>query len=64
MSVPSDSHKEAARLSASACRAHRMASQLTTYEDRQRLEAYAQELERQAAVLEARDVYAKPVTKE
>lgn len=64
MSVPSESQEEAARLRASARRARRMASQLTTYDDRQRLEVYAQELERQAAVLEERDAHAKPATKQ
>lgn len=64
MSVASGSQKEVAHLRASDRRARRMASQLTTHEDRQRLEGYAQELERQAAVLEERDAHAKPAQKE
>ena len=64
MSVTSDFQKEAARLRASARRARRMATQLTIDEDRQRLELYAQELERHAADLERRDSHEKPAPKE
>lgn len=64
MSMPSGVEKEIARLRASADRARHMATQLTAYEDRQRLETYAQELERRAAVLEEQRPQAKPGTKE
>ena len=64
MSVPSDVEKEIARLQASAGRARHMATQLTACEDRQRLETYAQELERRAAVLEEQHRQAKPDTRE
>ena len=64
MRVASDFRKEAARLRAAARRARRMATQLTTDEDRQRLELYAQELERQAADLEKHDPREKPAAKE
>jgi hypothetical protein len=60
MGVPSSVQKEIARRRALARRARRLASQLTIDEDRQRLEAYAQELERHAADLEGRDPHGKP----
>ena len=55
MSVPSDFQKEAARLRQRAGRARRLATQLSTEQDRQRLERYAEELERDAAALEGRE---------
>ena len=54
MSVPSDFLNEAARLRDMARRARRMAGQLSTEHDRQRLEQYALEMERQAADWEGR----------
>jgi hypothetical protein len=54
MSVPSDFQKEAARLRQLAGRARRLATQLSTEQDRQRLERYADELERDAAALDGR----------
>ena len=54
MSVPSDFQAEAARLRQLASRARRMARQLSVEQDRQRLEQYAEELERDAAALAGR----------
>ena len=54
MSGSSDFLKEAARLRDMAHRARRMGGQLSIESDRQRLEAYAQELETEAAIWERR----------
>lgn len=55
MSTPPDVARRAAELRDLARRARRLSIHLSNEQDRQRLERYARELERQAAELETRD---------